>query len=882
MTPAKLILLAAAARGADATVQGTGTGTDADPCHTTNCDVRYAISKGVCYGVGGHGTWTCNVDEAACTAAGGMGHYPSTTLTSGCCMCEGGCPASLETGTNCAAGYGAVSNPYETTCKYTATIDPFAGPTGYFKFDECGDVANPVIAMKQGETYVFDQADGSNWYHPLGMAYFPDGAHTGVDELEPGIAQTGGSTTCAAGNTCQAPMYYKNGEFAGTTYDNMAATPVGGDDFGLDVYEPDFFYPKDQWGENSYFIALTITDTTYAKDLFYFCHIHAGMSGTIRVVDSSVAAVSTAHATSVFDPATYYMTPSTYDQSCGTYGLDGGSTSYKSGATCTDEEFLCHTGTLAEGSFGDCLKAMDCQMDTEMMTTLDTASDVASFMHQMIPHHENAINMAKLLLKQDALTITRRKLREEGRRLDDDGGCADCAIEDMLWSIIVVQGHQVITMKDWLVANSKPESATCTHSHRMLSTPNLRVAPAVEAPRRLTGHAGTGAGTEADPCVTTNCNTAGTECTFTATVDPHAGPSGYYKFNECGDVAMPVISMKRGVKYIFDQSDASNWYHPLGMAYFPDGAHAGVDELEPGITQTTGDACAAGNTCQAPRYFKDNVFAGTTYDNTAATPVGGDDFGLDNYEPEFFIPKGDWLATKYKVELTITDTAYATDMFYFCHIHAGMSGIIKIADATTGAVVSTKTAATTLPADYYKTPTTYDKSCGSYGIDAFQTSKGACGNEHFVCTTAATPSGSFGDCLSSMDCAMDYNMKTTLDSNDVVSFMWQMIPHHENAVNMAKLLMKQNALTLSRRKLRGEGRRLDDDGGCADCAIDDMLWDIVSVQSHQILTMKDWLTANGKAESGTCSAALGAADAAGHVAPTMLAAGLAAAALLAA
>merc|ERR1719274_13378 len=511
------------------------------------------------------------------------------------------------------------------------------------------------------------------------------------------------------------------------------------------------------------------------------------------------------------------MTPSTYDQSCGTYGLDGGSTSYKSGATCSDEEFLCHTGTLAEGSFGDCLKAMDCAMDKNMMTNLDTTSNVASFMHQMIPHHENAINMAKLLLKQNALTITRRKLREEGRRLDDDGGCADCAIEDMLWSIIVVQGHQVITMKDWLAANSKPESATCTHSHRMLSTPNLRVAPAVEAPRRLTGHAGTGAGTEADPCVTTNCNTAGTECTFTATVDPHAGPSGYFKFNECGATSMPVISMKRGVKYIFDQSDASNWYHPLGMAYFPDGAHAGVDELEPGITQTTGDACAAGNTCQAPRYFKDNVFAGTTYDNTAATPVGGDDFGLDNYEPEFFIPKGDWLATKYKVELTITDTAYATDMFYFCHIHAGMSGIIKIADATTGAVVSTKTAATTLPADYYKTPTTYDKSCGSYGIDAFQTSKGACGNEHFVCTTAATPSGSFGDCLSSTD-----------------------------------------------------------------CAIDDMLWDIVSVQSHQILTMKDWLTANGKAESGTCSAALSTADAAGHVAPTMLAAGLAAAALLAA
>merc|ERR1719271_331311 len=383
-------------------------------------------------------------------------------------------------------------------------------------------------------------------------------------------------------------------------------------------------------------------------------------------------------------------------------------------------------------------------------------------------------------------------------------------------------------------------------------------------------------------CTYYNTRTIPETCKYTATIDPFAGPTGYFKFAECGDVANPVIAMKQGETYIFDQADGSNWYHPLGMAYFPDGAHTGVDELEPGIAQTGGSTtCAAGNTCQAPRYFKDGSFAGTTYDNTAATPVGGDDFGLDNYEPEFFIPKGDWLATKYKVELTITDTAYATDMFYFCHIHAGMSGIIKIADATTGAVVSTKTAATTLPADYYKTPTTYDKSCGSYGIDAFQTSKGACGNEHFVCTTAATPSGSFGDCLSSMDCAMDYNMKTTLDSNDVVSFMWQMIPHHKNAVNMAKLLMKQNALTLSRRKLRGEGRRLDDDSGCADCAIDDMLWDIVSVQSHQILTMKDWLTANGKAESGTCSAALSTADAAGHVAPTMLAAGLAAAALLA-
>ena len=74
--------------------------------------------------------------------------------------------------------------------------------------------------------------------------------------------------------------------------------------------------------------------------------------------------------------------------------------------------------------------------------------------------------------------------------------------------------------------------------------------------------------------------------------------------------------------------------------------------------------------------------------------------------------------------------------------------------------------------------------------ETFQESKGACGAEHFVCVNnaeATHASGSFGDCLSSMDCAMDYNMKTTLDSNDVVSFMWQMIPHHENAINTPPL-----------------------------------------------------------------------------------------------
>merc|ERR1719359_161059 len=225
--------------------------------------------------------------------------------------------------------------------------------------------------------------------------------------------------------------------------------------------------------------------------------------------------------------------------------------------------------------------------------------------------------------------------------------------------------------------------------------------------------------------------------------------------------------MKRGVTYTFDQSDNSNWYHPLGFAYFVDGAHNEVDELEPGITQTTGDACAADNTCQAPMYYKNGNFAGA---GTYPTAGNDGDFGLDDYEPEFFHRKSDWTTTTYSVKLTLTDTAYATDIFYFCHIHAGMSGYIKIADASGTVVSTTGTGNALIAADYYDTPSTYEALCGGYNLDAYK-SAGAC-TDTFLCTTATSlAEGSFGDCLNAMDCSMDLGMKTELHSNDIVSFM---------------------------------------------------------------------------------------------------------------
>ena len=69
--------------------------------------------------------------------------------------------------------------------------------------------------------------------------------------------------------------------------------------------------------------------------------------------------------------STSLCAPSTYEALCGGYNLDA----YKSAGACTDT-FLCTTATLAEGSFGDCLNAMDCSMDLGMKTELHS-NDIA-------------------------------------------------------------------------------------------------------------------------------------------------------------------------------------------------------------------------------------------------------------------------------------------------------------------------------------------------------------------------------------------------------------------------------------------------------------------------------------------------------------------------
>ena len=106
--------------------------------------------------------------------------------------------------------------------------------------------------------------------HPLGFAYYPDGAHADQDELEPGIAPPESSSTCDADLTCPSPMYFLNQEYLGDEIDL--------ENFGLDDYEPKFFHPLTEWiGYGEFHAALTFTED-YNQDLFYFCHVSTSAS----------------------------------------------------------------------------------------------------------------------------------------------------------------------------------------------------------------------------------------------------------------------------------------------------------------------------------------------------------------------------------------------------------------------------------------------------------------------------------------------------------------------------------------------------------------------------------------------------------------------------
>jgi hypothetical protein len=312
---------------------------------------------------------------------------------------------------------------------FTVKVNLFASQYGFFTFEECGETVNPTIGLKVGEVYTFKQADVSNYYHPMGFAYDVDGALEDSPELEPGNTPPGSDSDCLDDLTCPAPIYFKDGDRLGD-YDNLddGDISVDEDNFGLDDYEPEFFYPLAEWAGAAYEIQLRFTVDDIDQDCFYFCHIHAGMTGRIKILDDSGDAI-VEEDTPVIPYS--YEAPTGLDEVCGTSGINA----FELPNSQCPSRFVCLSPEGTESSelqtFANCIDAMNCAMIVGM-TTLDNEEGGALFSYQMIPHHINAVNMAKALLKFGDFDCD-----------DYTEETDECTFEILAREIIVVQNYQI-------------------------------------------------------------------------------------------------------------------------------------------------------------------------------------------------------------------------------------------------------------------------------------------------------------------------------------------------------------------------------------------------------------------------------------------------------
>lgn len=129
-----------------------------------------------------------------------------------------------------------------------------------------------------------------------------------------------------------------------------------------------------------------------------------------------------------------YDIPSEFDQGCGTFGLDEFQLPHPQ---CPDR-FVCNIpeSNVALAQYSACTEAMNCHMLAGMTTNIKSQSEIALFIHQMVPHHQNAVNMAKSLLKTGKL------------QCDDltDDESNDCILETMLWDMVNNQNFQIQAM----------------------------------------------------------------------------------------------------------------------------------------------------------------------------------------------------------------------------------------------------------------------------------------------------------------------------------------------------------------------------------------------------------------------------------------------------
>lgn len=717
------------------------------------------------------------------------------------------------------AAIGRSSDP----CTVKVAINFYASETGYFEIDGCVGV-NPTLHLTVGRTYLFDQSGGTNWYHLIGFAYEADGAHVAVDELEPGIAP--GDSDCADTLSCPAPMYYMAGEYTGV-YSNIPdlvpIPEVPSDDFGLDAVEPLFFHPVGDWLGYGPFITALNFDVNFNEDIFYFCHVHAGMSARIKLRDAEGNMLNEEDTPAL---PYEYAKIEPYDFKCGTYNL----TDYSDPTevdSCPDM-YVCPGTVEPETAYMECVQSMNCHMMSSMTTNAVGRS--ALFCHQMIPHHQNAVNMAKSLLYMHDFECMMNGPNEEGAEIS-----WECELLPLLFDIVNVQNSQIIDMRGALEELGENEYENCdapfTAASRLLAEPDFMK----EETQRETEECAHTSGIDCTPCD----GTTG-DCVVKVGINLMAGEWGYFVIEGCSGVN-PTLHLEVGRTYLFDQSDISNWYHLIGFSYEADGAHAGVDELEPGIAP--GDSnCAETLSCPAPMYYMNDEYTGVYSNIDDLVPVtGSEDFGLDAVEPLFFHPIGDWEGYgPFVTALNFDDENFDKDIFYFCHVHSGMTGRIKL-KGSGGSMVSEED---TPEIPYsYSCVSKFDDSCGTFDLDRFQPANNPQCPDSFVCYNEGGTIKDMVTCIDAMDCAMLTGMTVnygdegkTSQVNDVILFLREMIPHHQNAVNMAKTLLKTGEVNCVL-----EGPVEEGDVVSTACALNPIVRSIINTQNSQIQLMQGLL-----------------------------------------
>lgn len=143
----------------------------------------------------------------------------------------------------------------------------------------------------------------------------------------------------------------------------------------------------------------------------------------------------------------------------------------------------------------------------------------------------------------------------------------------------------------------------------------------------------------------------------------------------------------------------------------------------------------------------------------------------------------------------------------------------------------------------YDEPSDHDSECGTYGTGDFTLPNAQC-PEKFVCgaTNGTTAVHKFAQCVDSMNCAMTAGMTTGMTSNSVLAlFNHQMIPHHQNAVNMCKAML-----------ISGEAECEDIENAEDDvrCGMRVLCYEIINQQNFQIQAMRGFLEALNEDDSG--------------------------------